>query len=409
MSRLAIPVVSALVALAGCTLSRAAAVSVSPEPVPEVSPAPPPALPAVTAAEIADAHARLAAEAAEEAEAQEAAAEEEMSGADDGTGADDDELAGVPSADEGESHEAQAPAGTPEIRYTADLADTELERLWKETPESLGSIAIGYTDEGRLVNGERFPEGEGWMVVDPERTYATKEVVDAVVTAIREVRTQFPNAPPLRVNQISAREGGWLRPHKSHQNGRDVDLAFYYPTAEPVRVRAREKYIDAALTWALVKAMVTRTDVQMVLLDRRVQKVLYDHALQVGEDRAWLDWVFNGPAPLVQHARRHRDHLHVRFFSPRAQEAGEARGAPARDAAGAERPHAPGAAGGHAGGDRGALRQHGGAAEEEERDPGASAPNLPGAPGAAAGAVHEVPHPAARGRPRAPPPTAAFR
>ena len=58
------------------------------------------------------------------------------------------------------------------------------------------------------------------------------------------LKARFPDAYPLRVNQLSAREGGWLRPHKSHQNGRDVDLGFYYPTEEPVRVRERERYID---------------------------------------------------------------------------------------------------------------------------------------------------------------------
>jgi len=308
MSRLAsLPPALVLIA-AGCTLSRAA---VAPAPV------------TASAAEIADAHAReAAAAAAAEEEAAALAREEEMSGSDDGTNPDDDELAGVPSADEGESHDVVVPPGTPEIRYTADLPPEVLQRLWKESPEALGSISIGFTDEGRLVNGERFPEGDGWMVVDPERSYATRETIDAVIAAVRQVRSLYPEAPPLRVNQISGREGGWLRPHKSHQNGRDVDLAFYYPSAEPVRVRAREKYIDVAKTWALLKAMVTLADVQMVLLDRRVQKVLYDHALKAGEDKAWLDSLFAYPDPLVKHARRHRDHLHVRFFSPRAQELG---------------------------------------------------------------------------------------
>ncbi|HYV48520.1 MAG TPA: penicillin-insensitive murein endopeptidase [Myxococcaceae bacterium] len=316
MSRLASLLPALVFLAAGCTLLRAAH---APGPL-----AAPERLP--TAAEIADAHARdtaeaAAAQAAEELAAQ--AAEDEASGYDDGTGAsDDDELAGVPSADEGESHDVAVPPGTPEIRYTADLPDAELQRMWKDSPESLGSISIGFTDEGRLVNGERFPDGDGWVVVDPEKSYATRETVEAVITAVKVVREQFPDAPPLRVNQISAREGGWLRPHKSHQNGRDVDLAFYYPSAEPVRARERERYIDKQKTWALLKALVTRTDVQMVLLDKRVQKVLYDAALKSGEDKGWLDSLFNGPTPLVQHARRHRDHLHVRFFAPRAQELG---------------------------------------------------------------------------------------
>jgi len=137
------------------------------------------------------------------------------------------------------------------------------------------------------------------------------------------VRAQYPKAPPLRVNQLSSREGGYLRPHKSHQNGRDVDLGFYYPTAEPVRVREREKHIDLELNWALLKALAIHTDVQMILVDKRVQKVIYDFALSKGENKDWLDSLFNaGAKSIVKHAKRHRDHFHVRFFNPRAQELG---------------------------------------------------------------------------------------
>lgn len=312
MSRLANFLPALAVIVTGCTAARAAR---APE-------SPPEATPEVT---LDDAAASADARAVDEAAA--AVAElirlEELAGDDGETGEDeDDELAGEPSADEGESHDVAVPPGTPEIRYTADLPDEELERLWKESPEALGSISIGFTDEGRLINGQRFPDGDAWTVVDPQRSYTTREIADALVAAIREVKAQFPSAPPLRVNQISAPEGGWLRPHKSHQNGRDVDLAFYYPSAEPVRAREREKYIDVAMTWALLKALVVRTDVQMVLLDRRVQRVLYDHAVKSGEDEAWLDSLFSGPDRLVMHARRHRDHLHVRFYSPRAQELG---------------------------------------------------------------------------------------
>ncbi|HLL84926.1 MAG TPA: penicillin-insensitive murein endopeptidase, partial [Longimicrobium sp.] len=191
------------------------------------------------------------------------------------------------------------------------------------TPEMLGSISIGFVDEGRIVNAEKFPAGDGWVVVTPEKTWATRETIDYVIAAIRQVKEWLPDAPPLRVNQISGREGGYLRPHKSHQNGRDVDLGFYYPTAETVWARERERYIDPARNWALIKALAMRADVQFILVDKRIQKVIYEHALEAGEDKAWLDSLFHaGRASLVQHARRHRDHFHVRFFNPKAQELG---------------------------------------------------------------------------------------
>lgn len=244
---------------------------------------------------------------------------------DDGMDEDDDEDDGTPSADEGESHEVSAAAaGDAAIRYTTDITDELLQEKWKSAPDALGSISIGFVDEGRLINGERFPNGgDKWIVVSPELTYGTHETINFVIDAITKVREQYPNAPPLRVNQISAQEGGFIRPHKSHQNGRDVDLGFYYPTVDPVRVREREKYIDVPKNWALLKALISNTDVQMILVDKRVQKVIYDYALQSGEDKAWLDQVFhNGRASIVQHARRHRDHFHVRFYNARAQELG---------------------------------------------------------------------------------------
>lgn len=207
--------------------------------------------------------------------------------------------------------------------YTLDLNDEALQSTWKGNPDSLGSISLGFVEEGRLINGVPFPAGEGWTVVSPGTTYGTQETIDFVTSAIRQVKAWFPDAPPLRVNEISAREGGYLRPHKTHQNGRDVDLGFYYPGGQTLRVRERERVIDLEKTWALVKALVMHGDVQFILVDKRVQKVLFEYASTIGENPEWLDSLFHaGRASILQHVRRHRDHFHVRFFNARAQELG---------------------------------------------------------------------------------------
>jgi LysM repeat protein/murein endopeptidase len=254
-----------------------------------------------------------------------AAAEAEEDEGDDAESTDEGEDADEETAaveEEGESHDV-ATGAADIFRYTADISDEELLELWKSSPEALGSVSLGFVDEGRMINALRFPPSDSWRVVSPERAFATQETITYVITAIEDVRAQFPGCNPLRVNQLSSSEGGYLRGHKSHQNGRDVDLAFYYPTVDPIRARAREKYIDVAKNWALLKSLVTKTDVQFVLVDKRVQKVLYDFALKNGEDKAWLDSVFNGgKEALVKHARRHRDHFHVRFYNGRAQELG---------------------------------------------------------------------------------------
>ena len=207
----------------------------------------------------------------------------------------------------------------PDHRYSADLDDAELERRWKEEPTSLGPISIGFADAGRLVNGVRFPEGPLWVILDPPRTFATQELVDGVVAAAEEVNAVFADTPRLQIGHISREDGGWLRPHQSHQAGRDIDLPFY---DLPAPAKGGDRF-DLPRNWALLRALITLGDVQFVLVDRRIQKRLYDYALSIGEDKGWLDSLFHsGMDSLVFHARRHRDHFHVRYWAGRAQELG---------------------------------------------------------------------------------------
>ncbi|HYH95582.1 penicillin-insensitive murein endopeptidase [Hyalangium sp.] len=236
---------------------------------------------------------------------------------------DSPEAVGFDSAESDETEGPEAITGSPEVQYTAELSDAELERRWKEEPAALGSVSVGFVHSGRMVNAVRFPEGSDWTVVSPDKAWTTEETVHYLTQVIRELRARYPDAPLLRVNQISNRDGGYIRPHKSHQNGRDVDLGFFYPNGNVVRARARENYIDPVMNWALIRALVTHADVQVILVDRRVQKVLFEHAMKIGEDKAWLDSLFHaGEHSIIKHARGHRDHFHVRFFNPRAQELG---------------------------------------------------------------------------------------
>lgn len=208
-------------------------------------------------------------------------------------------------------------------RYTLDLSDDELARRWQEDPASLGSIAVGRPDEGRLINAMPFPEagdGGAWTVIVPDSCWTTQETADAIIGAANQLRAWFPDGAPVRVGQVSGPEGGFLPPHVTHQTGRDVDIGLFYPGPEPYRVKEREKVMDVAMNWAFVKAVVMHGDVQGILLDWRVQNVLYAYALEQGEDRDWLDSLFKAPRALFHHARRHRDHFHIRYFNPRAQE-----------------------------------------------------------------------------------------
>ncbi|MBI4817969.1 MAG: penicillin-insensitive murein endopeptidase [Deltaproteobacteria bacterium] len=227
--------------------------------------------------------------------------------------------------DSGETSELETITSTTNEfpRYTSDLLDDELSFRWANDPLSLGSIAVGFTHEGRLINAVPFPASEdgAWTLVSTEGAFGTAETVSYVTAAANRVKQLHPEAPPLRINDTSLKEGGWFPPHRAHQNGREVDLGFYFKPTPP-DCRGCGRVFDASLNWELIKSIVILGDVETILVDRRIQRVLYQAALDEGEDPAWLDSLFRSDEALLEHAPRHRDHFHVRYFNPRAQELG---------------------------------------------------------------------------------------
>jgi murein endopeptidase len=225
-------------------------------------------------------------------------------------------------SDSAEAESQIVPPATlgPDIRYSSDLSDEELKRRWEEDLPSLGSISVGFADKGRLINSAQMPEDAAWIRSRPDLAWGAQETIEALSTAFRAVHERFPESTPARLSQISARDGGYLRPHRSHQSGRDADVGFFYKTGAVPRAGVpRERLLDPERNWALLRALITETDVQVILVDRRIQQVLKKHAIAAGEDREWIDRLFG---KIIKHARRHRDHFHVRFFAPRSQELG---------------------------------------------------------------------------------------
>lgn len=202
------------------------------------------------------------------------------------------------------------------------LSDGELHKLIENDVESLGSLSIGLPNNGRLLNGIRLEEGDLFEIVAPDFTWGTKETIEYLKAATAEVHRKHESTPPLHVGHISKKSGGYLSPHLSHQSGRDVDLGYFYSNKRAWYRRATWSNLDTARTWTLVKALIVKTDVDLILIDASIQALLRKHAEQAGEDQAWLQKVFKGSADrpaVIRHARGHATHMHVRFFSPDAQ------------------------------------------------------------------------------------------
>ncbi len=192
---------------------------------------------------------------------------------------------------------------------------------------SLGALSIGHPHQGYLMNGMRMPSGKYWTVALPQYAYGTEETIAGLIRCITLVNQRFPNTPKVVIGSISKEAGGHFPPHKSHQSGRDADVGFYYNAGFPIAKPANRENLDVERTWALVRTFIVETDVDMILIDTKVQRLLEMHALRRGEDPVWLKSVFHGTgqaySSLIKHAPGHTAHMHVRFSSPVARQRGK--------------------------------------------------------------------------------------
>ncbi len=226
--------------------------------------------------------------------------------------------------DVGDTPRSDVEGGNAVVHPLADWTEDRLEKALLDDPSSLGPMSIGTPNFGALFNAAQMPSGERWELVDPGNAWGTRETIDGIERAIDAVHAAFPGSPKAYIGHISARRGGPLSPHVSHQAGRDVDLSYYLLDGHRWYARANAENLDRDRTWALVRAFITETDLDLMLIDASIQALLREHALSIGEDPEWLDEVFRGVPgkrrALILHARGHATHLHVRFTSPLARE-----------------------------------------------------------------------------------------
>lgn len=197
------------------------------------------------------------------------------------------------------------------------------------------SISVGKPSRGRIVDGVRLPDrGEGFLTREVWRTrgnrYGTEELVDLLTAVSRRIAPKNTGIR-LVVADLSGKGGGESRQwHRSHQNGRDVDLLYYVKdrTGKPIENDAMHVFrwdlvaadgsgltVDIPRLWNLVRELLTAPEapVQWVFMYQPIANALVEHAVKIGE-----------PEVLVERARKackqpgdsapHNDHMHVRVY-----------------------------------------------------------------------------------------------
>ncbi len=208
------------------------------------------------------------------------------------------------------------------------FSNEELAARLEEDVSFLGSLCIGTVESGVLLNSVPMRPDPKWDIVNPYESWGTEETIGFIRAAIEKVHEVFADTPPLYIGDISHPGGGTLNRHASHQAGRDADLGFYYKAGKSTwYTPGTARSLDLPRNWTLLRALLTYTDIECILLDIRIQKLIYSYALSIGEDPAWLNSIFQYPTgrrrSLIRHVKRHHTHYHVRFYNRRAQSFGQ--------------------------------------------------------------------------------------
>lgn len=225
-------------------------------------------------------------------------------------------------------------AATPGETSTASTGARSRTRR-RATP---ASQSVGLPFRGSLRHGVLLAESENVRYAGEYAPnghfYGTEELVHVIERAAAQVARRLPGAR-LTVGELSAERGGALAGHRSHRNGRDVDISFYMLDAAgrpyaPFAFANFDRHghglppnesltFDDARNWELVSRLVTDPDarVQYIFVaDTLRARLLATARRRHASSRA----IHRAETVLVQpsHGHPHRNHFHVRIYCPPA-------------------------------------------------------------------------------------------
>lgn len=184
------------------------------------------------------------------------------------------------------------------------------------------SISIGHPHRGKLEEAEPLPAHPGYVIRSRKLAFGTVETIQWMLDGFDALLNAHPDAPKVKIHDMSRARGGYLRGHRSHQSGRDVDIAYYQQRCSQEVCsfrRIQPDDLDTERQWTLLEHWLRGGRVTNIFIDYSLQEPLYEEAKRRGADRSdlirWFQYPRGdgNPIGVIRHSKSHRDHLHVRF------------------------------------------------------------------------------------------------
>jgi penicillin-insensitive murein DD-endopeptidase len=207
-------------------------------------------------------------------------------------------------------------------------------KLVLPVPTTKGSFAVGRPSAGALYGALKIPmKGKAIGVLPDHRGRNRNYATEALVKLLTAASTDLLKSDKRRVlvGDLSAKRGGKISGHASHQNGLDADLALFYVNAKGKPVEAKKMValddagvsknkklsFDATTTWRLVAGLLQHPEVQVqyIFLYEPLKVLLLEAAKNDGASDALLEMagtIVRQPSD----SSLHDDHLHLRIYCP---------------------------------------------------------------------------------------------
>ncbi len=198
--------------------------------------------------------------------------------------------------------------------------------------------SVGSPTEGKLMGGAHLEEAPYLRILPSHAAgdvrWGVAPLVQAIDRAARTVRAKYPEAV-ASVGHLSRPGGGEIDRHRSHESGRDADIAFYahnrkgktlIPDALTqfgeggAATHWKGAFFDEAKTWTFIQSLVSdpQARVTHIFIASHLRRRLLEYAEKAGAPagaRIRAASVMMQPTGSLPHD----DHFHVRVSCPGGQ------------------------------------------------------------------------------------------
>jgi penicillin-insensitive murein endopeptidase len=190
------------------------------------------------------------------------------------------------------------------------------------------SEAIGYYSKGSILNSLDIGEFNDHHIVKLYKprgqNYGTKEIHLALTGLADFMKKNFNTVEKVQIGDISARHGGKIKRHVSHQNGLDADVVYFrrnefqqpedYPEwmEDFVKNGRLTSNFHMARNWAAFKYLVHNHNIGRIFVDGVIRDEICSYAKLIGE--------YTSETEVLRRIRPentvHKHHFHFRLKCP---------------------------------------------------------------------------------------------